>query len=287
MAFWCDHDELAFSRVDGIWSFLRPGREDHFRRFIQEYEFIRSREGRGSDEAEYYRSLPYLDKSWPLGDQWAIRAKSFDSFIKKVVEPMEGIRKRGLKVLDMGAGNGWLSYRMAMRNHAVAAVDLTTNSFDGLGTHRFYAARFIPVRSEFIYLPFDEDQFDLVVFNASFHYAESYKKVLTEVLRVLISEGTIVILDSPVYRNEDSGRQMVREREAQFERKYGFPSNSLQSENYLTYQRLRQLEEGLPIEWIISEPYYGLRWKLRSLKAFLLGTREPAKFALIEGVRRD
>src|SRR3972149_2268853 len=62
-----------------------------------------------------------------------------------------------------------------------------------------------------------------------------------QALRALDKSGKIVILDSPVYHNPRSGTQMVHEREAQFVRQYGFASNSLQSENYLTYGRLNEL----------------------------------------------
>jgi ubiquinone/menaquinone biosynthesis C-methylase UbiE len=271
--------------VDGVWRFLRPDRERHFHKFIQEYETVRGQEQRGSDDPDYYRSLPYLDKSWPLSHEWVIRAKSFKALVREVIAPLEESRKRELKILDLGAGNGWLSNRLAGADHAVVAVDLITNSLDGLGTHRYYEKPYLPVQSEFDYLPFGDGQFDLAVFNASFHYAESYETTLVEALRVLLPGASVVILDTPIYRDADSGRQMVQEREATFERLYGFPSNTIQSENYLTYQRLEQLAQELQLNWNLIKPFYGWRWALRPLKARLLGRREPAKFILAVGER--
>ena len=74
---------------------------------------------------------------------------------------------------------------------------------------------------------------------------------------------------------------MVVEREAQFKREYGFPSNSLPSENYLTWSRLQDLSSrfGIEQEWIT--PFYGLRWMARPLVARALRRREPAGFHLI------
>lgn len=282
-AFWCVQDEIAFPRVNGIWRFLRPDRESHFEKFIQDYETIRWLEKRGSTRAEYYRSLPYAARSAPLSHEWAIRSKSFEALLNQVVVPMERARNRPLNILDLGAGNCWLSNQLALRGHALAAVDLTTNAFDGLGTYCYYESGFVPVQSEFLHLPFCAEQFDLAIFNAAFHYAESYPAVLQEVFGRLQSDGHVVILDSPIYRDENSGKQMVQEREASFEQKYGFPSNAIESENFLTYQRLQSLEQGLSMTWHITEPNYGWRWKIRPLKARLLGAREPAKFLLIVG----
>ena len=78
---------------------------------------------------------------------------------------------------------------------------------------------------------------------------------------------------------------MVQEREAQFKEKYGFASDNLQSENYLTYARLKELSQELKLRWQIIRPFYGLRWILRPLVATLLRRREPAKFHLIVGKR--
>ena len=80
---------------------------------------------------------------------------------------------------------------------------------------------------------------------------------------------------------------MVREREAQFKDKYGFASDNLQSENYLTYARLKDLAGGMNMRWKFLRPFYGLRWMLRPVVAMLLRRREPAKFHLIVGRRRS
>jgi len=123
----------------------------------------------------------------------------------------------------------------------------------------------------------------MILFNASLHYSMNYEQTLHEALRALKVEGKLIVLDSPVYWDAGSGSSMVREREEQFTKRYGFPSNNLQSENYLTYSRLQELAGKLNLEWKFITPFYGIKWKLRPILARLLGRREPAKFHIIVG----
>jgi SAM-dependent methyltransferase len=281
----CPADGLRFQRVDGIWRLLLDKRAAFFEPFIRDYETVRRAEGRGSDDKAYYANLPYDDLSGRMPADWRIRASSFDVFLKRVLAPLER-RAKALRILDLGAGNGWLSNRLALRGHAVAAVDLMTNDFDGLGCHRFYDSTFIPVQAEFDRLPFRDASGDIVIFNASLHYSADVAATLAEALRALDQAGTLVILDSPVYRNAASGALMVHERESRFTRQYGFPSNSLRSENYLTYVRLEELGSALNLEWKLITPFYGLRWAIRPVLSALSGRREPAKFHVVIARRK-
>jgi len=273
----CPQDGLAFHKVDGIWRFLPPERTEYYAPFIRDYETVRRFEGRGSTDSTYYRTLPYHATS-----DWHIRATSFNAFLEQVIIPIEK-NKSPLQILDLGAGNGWLSNQLASRGHDVAAVDLTVNDFDGLGCNRFYASTFLSVQAEFDHLPFPAKSGEMVLFNASLHYSIDYEKTLRESLRITGVDGKLVVLDSPVYRDAGSGRSMVREREEQYTKRYGFASDSLHSENYLTYQRMHELGAGLGITWHHIRPYYGLRWVARPWLARLRGTREPAEFGIWVG----
>ena len=111
--------------------------------FLKEYGHIRSAEGRGADDAEYYTSLPYVDRARPNADQWAIRARSFEYFERRILPATP------LDILDLGAGNCWLSYRLAQRDHRPVAIDIFTDSRDGLGAATRYPVRFGTVEAEF------------------------------------------------------------------------------------------------------------------------------------------
>ncbi|MFQ5578946.1 MAG: class I SAM-dependent methyltransferase [Anaerolineae bacterium] len=249
---------------------------------MAEYETIRRAEGRGSDDSRYYRALPFADRSGRFSADWQIRAQSFRVLLDKVVTRLEQERRRPLRILDLGAGNGWLSYRLALRGHSAAAVDLQVNEFDGLGAHGHYDAPFTPVQASFDRLPFAPRQADLVIFNASLHYATRFEPVLKEAMEV-ISAGALAVVDTPVYHDAASGAQMVREREARFRATHGFPSNALESENYLTYGRLQALEQSLCLSWKLFWPVWRGRRAVRRWRARLRGHRQPAQFPVVVG----
>lgn len=279
--FQCEKDALSFNQVDGIWRFLPPDRESYYSRFITDYETVRRFEERGSLDSSYYRALPFYDLSGKFSAHWKIRAASFRALQSHLISGSYQ------KILDMGSGNGWLSNRLSALGHHVMAVDLLVNPQDGLGAWRNYENRFTPIQSEFKHLPVADNSISIVIFNASFHYSEDYEATLFESLRVLFQDGKIIIMDSPVYQNAKSGEQMVAERSSAFLSHYGFASDSIKSENYLTYQRMDELGEKLGIHWRHLRPFYGVRWAIRPFLARLRGRREPAEFGLWIGTRRN
>jgi ubiquinone/menaquinone biosynthesis C-methylase UbiE len=278
----CPQDGLEFRKVEGIWRFLLPESEAHYARFIADYETVRRAEGRGGTSADYYRALPFKDLSGLHRADWRIRARSFTALVK-ILTQLQNPLERSLKILDLGAGNGWLSNRLSAQGDRVIAVDLLVNEQDGLGAWKNYEHSFTPVQAEFNHLPIMDHFADAVIFNASFHYSEDYNTTLKEALRVTSRAGLIIIIDSPVYRRDASGEKMVAEREAQFTQKYGFASDNLQSESYLTYSRLKELAQKLSLKWQFITPFYGLRWMFRPLISALFRRREPAKFHLLVG----
>lgn len=268
---------------DGVTRALTPDARRRYRRFFDDYLKIRREEGRGADSADYYLALPFEDRTGRLSWQWEMRAKTLRAFERRVLQPF--LRQTsGARVLDLGAGVGWLSRRLVEHGCRAVAVDLLDDPLDGLGAARHYqAATPFPVyQAEFDRLPFADAQFDLAVFNASFHYSTDYRRTLQEVRRVLTWQGRAVILDTPVYSRAQDGEAMVAERHAQFEQRYGTRSDSVQSIEFLDERMLRDLARDLNLSWRIEKPWYGLPWHLRPWKARLRGARRPSRFWILE-----
>lgn len=249
------------------------------RRFVEQYAVIRHAEGRGSADRSWYAALPWKDLSGRNSEQWAIRARSFRYFSARILPTLGS----SLRILDLGAGNGWMSYRLSIAGHRAVAVDIFDDALDGLGAIRNFDQPFPGVVAEFDALPFAEGSFDIAIFNSSLHYSEDYARTLREARRCIGSHGLVFVIDSPVYKTAGHGERMREERHRSFERLYGFRSDAMKSVEYLDEERLAELSRQLGIEWKRWRPWYGVRWALRPVRAFLKRSRPPSRFEILGG----
>jgi len=280
----CPSCSFQMAEEHGIWRALPANRAAYYAKFMREYQAVRETEGRGSSDSEYYLALPYRDLSGCNEEQWTIRARTYSFLERKLLPRFERRRPGALNILDLGAGNGWLSFRLALRGHLPVAIDLLASELDGLGAATHYRqklpALFARFQAELDSLPFEEGQFDLAIFNASFHYSEQYGRTLGEAIRCLRPGGSVILTDTAWYKHDESGQRMLKERRAAFVARFGFPSDGLASLEYLTDSRLAVLQEQLGIRWKTYSPYYGLRWAMRPLAAKLKRKREPSRFRI-------
>jgi SAM-dependent methyltransferase len=273
----CPSCGLVAPCIEGIWRFLPPAAAARFAPFLADYTRIRHAEQRGSDDPAYYLALPDCPPDHPIAAQWALRRRTYAAFTRRVLPRLGS----GLRVVDLGAGVGWLSYRLAQLGHYPIAVDLTADDRDGLGAGRHYRPTWPRAQAEFDRLPLAAEAADLVILNASLHYSTDYEVTLAEALRVLAPGGTLAILESPIYRRPESGRCMVEERRADFARLYGTRSAALPSRDYLTWEGIEDLGMRLGIRFQVVIPWYGCRWALRPWIARLRRRREPSRFAIL------
>jgi SAM-dependent methyltransferase len=254
-------------------------------RFLADYTRIRHAEGRGSQDSAYYLALPYRDVTGRLQHQWAMRAISYRYIESRVLPEIESRFARPLRIADLGAGNGWMSYRLTLRGHKPIAIDILADPLDGLAAARHYQphAPFPCVTAEFDVLPLASRSIDLAIFNASIHYSTDYRRTLSEVRRCLGPDGCFLIVDSPVYRRREHGEMMRRERHEQFRAQYGFASDALASIEYFDEPMLGKLSRDLGIAWRIHRPWYGVSWALRPWKARWQGKRPPSRFWILSG----
>jgi SAM-dependent methyltransferase len=266
----------------GIVHALPPERAAHYARFMEDYERIRAAEGRGSESDDFYLNLPFRDVSERNSEQWRIRAQSYEYLLQHLLKL--NLQEGNGRILDLGAGNCWMSFRLALTGYHPFAVDLLANDRDGLGAGARYenhlTAMFPRFQAEIARLPFQDEQFDTIIFNASFHYSEDYGITLREAFRCVRKGGMVIVSDTPWYSCEESGRQMVAERRAYFTDRYGTASDSIKSAEYLTDERLRTLEQQLSIQWTTYSPRYGFKWAMRPVLAKLHRRREPSRFSI-------
>lgn len=259
-------------------------------RFAEDYAAHRQAEGRGYGGDDLL-ALPYV-RTAPLARQWAVRARSFDAFMARLVRPTARSLGRPLSLLDLGAGNGWLSYRVALEGHCATALDIRDDDIDGLGAAQPFlqrtGGRMRAAVAPFDAIPAPDASVDIAVFNASLHYATDLAAVLAEAARVVRPGGRLAILDSPFYRREADGLAMVAEKTADAPRRFGARAGSLMALpfiEFLTAERLTEASAGIGVAWRRSRVAYPLWYELRPLSSWLRGARAPSRFDLWTGVR--
>ena len=259
------------------------------RLFRREYAEHRATEGHAALDA---RSLPYVT-SGPLARQWAVRARSWEAFERHVLRPARrraAARASGpLRVLDLGAGNGWLAHRAAVAGDEAVALDVRGDRVDGLGASP-PGSTMQRVVASFEAIPVTGGEFDVVVFNAALHYAEDLATALREARRVARVGAHIVILDSPFYRRAEHGEAMVRDKRRNAERQFGDRSAALLAlafVEYLTPQRLTDASRNARLgPWRRHRVRYPLWYELRGVRALVRRERTPSRFDLWESVAR-
>lgn len=280
-AWQCGGCGAEYPVIDGVGRFLAPGRAAYYEAFLRDYTTVRHAEGRAGHDTAYYRRLPEPTPGDPLFEQWRMRSVSWRALQRRLLRQC----RSGAVVVDVGAGVGWLSNRATDMGCRAIAVDLSVDPDDGLGAVARYAAanslQFEAYQAEMAALPVRSGVADVVVFNASVHYATDLAAVMAEARRVLRPGGVAVVMDSPIYRRAADGAAMVAERHADFERRFGTRSDSVPSIGFLTMPGLRAATPEF--EWSRHRPWYGWRWALKPWRARLRGRRAPSRFELLIG----
>ncbi len=275
----CPDDGAEYLRDGGIWRFLTSRHSGETEGFLADYHRLRRDEGWGAHDDAYYRALPFRDTSGRHAEIWRIRAASYRLLLRRI----EGTRR----VADLGAGNCWLSWRLAEAGHAVAAIDLSDDPADGLGAARAYPeVRFPRIQATFDRVPIGDGALDLAIFNGSLHYAADVRRPLAEAVRLVRPGGRVVIMDSPIYRMERSGERMLGERQESWRQRYGPGFGAFETAGFLTRRRLKRLGKALGLRWRVYPLPLGWRWHLVPFASLALGRREPARFPLIVGRSR-
>lgn len=277
-----------FARRGGVWDFLTADQATYFAPFLAEYTTVRMSEGRGDLATYDVSDLPWAGPANPRAWEWYIRAASFGHLVAHVVPPA-GPRSRPLRVLDLGAGTGWLSRRLAELGHAPLAVDVSDDPRDGLGAARVFdgllADPFPRVRADFGRLPLADGAADVAIYNASFHYSPDLGATLAEGVRVVAPGGRLIILDSPIYRTVASGERMVAMRRQSYVEQFGFASDRLGSREFLVDSEVGRFGRELGLRWRVLTPHYGLAWHARRWWRRWRTGRESARFEILVAQR--
>lgn len=90
-------------------------------RFASEYAAVRRAEGRDAITVDDLRALPWPGPDTPMAWEWLIRSASYEVVLDGVLRARPASDEAMPRALDLGAGVGWLSHRLAWEGwHALA-----------------------------------------------------------------------------------------------------------------------------------------------------------------------
>jgi SAM-dependent methyltransferase len=241
--------------VDGrIPLLLRREDADRLARFSRQYREARLAEGWQPLTAEQARALPYGRPPGYPPLYWEVRRQSFCALMSLLAR--EGPSPAAGPIADLGAGSGWLSYRLAQAGYRVLALEASRDTAFGLGAaeaHYASDAPFLPVQGDLERPPLLNSRLGMLLFNASLHYAADLENTLRRAAQALQPRGRLIILDTPIARQPHPGTG--------------------HGDRHLGRGELHQalIEAGLRPRWIGVRR--GNRWQSRQLKVWL--KREP------------
>jgi SAM-dependent methyltransferase len=271
----CVRCGTTFDREQELFRFLTPGRAAAAAAFVAQYRAVREREGYRVADPEYYRRLPEVAAGDLHAADWRVRRESFRHLRRAVLTS-----SRAMRVLDLGAGCGWLSHQIAAGGHQPVAVDRLDDEVDGLGACRHYAVPFAAVQADFDALPFEPGQFDVAVFNGSLHYSADPAATLAEARRMLAPGGCVAIMDSPMFARDEDGQAMVERQLHGIAVRHGLDAPVRPGTGFLTFALLDRAAGrfGWSSRFVPSRG--SLTWQLRREIGRIRLGRAPAAFGL-------
>src|SRR5882724_10097085 len=187
--------------------------------FEQQYVLLRLKEQRIHSDEEVYQ-LPEISAEHPHFREWMIRKQS----CRQLVARLES-KKNILNILEVGCGNGWLSYQLS-RIPGSRVIGLDINMVELQQAARVFNTnsklKFIygDIRSGII----NDLKFDVIVFAASIQYFPNLKELLDVSLSQLYTGGEIQITDTHFYKQEEVDAAVGRSKS--YFTKIGFPEMS-------------------------------------------------------------
>jgi len=262
---------------DGIYRGLTPRRAEAAASFVRQYRLVREGEGRRAATAEEYRRLPDVARSDRHAIEWRLRRESWAHFQRWA---MSAVGPPAARVIELGAGCGWLSHRLALLGHSAVAVDCLDDAADGLGACRHAPIPFMAVQADFDALPFEPGQFDLAAFAGSLHYAAEPAATLAEAARMLTPCGVIAVLDSPVFARDADGEAMVAAHLRSMAATHALERVTRAGRGFLTFMSVERACEAVGRRATFYKTRGPLTWRMRRAFAGPRLGRAPAAFGL-------
>jgi len=141
-----------------------------------------------------------------------------------------------LKILEIGAWNGWLSHHLARAGHQVTAIEYSDHSTDGLGAKQHYDVDWHTIQMDAAVLSIFKTQFDVIIINHGLHYFPDPIEYVQTARSFLVPGGRLFLLNLIFYKNPAQRIQQIEQQSTAFEREHGYSHFLHPSRGYMDMQ---------------------------------------------------
>jgi ubiquinone/menaquinone biosynthesis C-methylase UbiE len=206
--------------------------------------------------------LPDIDEHHTYKKEWEIRKASCEKLVRYLRS-----KSRPLKILEVGCGNGWLSYQLSQIESSYV-IGLDVNLCELQQAERVFMA--IP-NLAFVYGDIDSaslgnQKFDIVVFAAAIQYFDSLKYIVRKVFERLDEKGEIHITDTHFYSSGEL--DSARQRSSEYFQAKGFG----RMEDFYFHHSMEEL----------TDFRYSMLYNPNSVVNKVLGTKNPFPWICIK-----
>lgn len=220
---------------------LDPSFQRRLDAFTARLSHIREAEGRRLLDPAIYEQLPFaptLRKS----HEWRIRRYGLEIVRKRLR------RRERLRILDVGAWNGWLSHQLATLGHDLTAVDYFADEYDGLGARKFYRSNWRAIQLDLTDIAVLDQRYDLVVLNHCLAFFGDPHALVAAARRLVAPSGSLVLIGLELFRAPAVKAAYVAELKRRYLERYGFDLFFMPTKGYLDFADRARLEaQGLKL----------------------------------------
>jgi SAM-dependent methyltransferase len=203
-------------------------------------------------------------------DEWRLRRGDL-AVVRQLLAGRQGIR-----VLDIGAWNGWLSARLAADGHRVTAAELFAGQAS-LGAHVHARTDWLAVQVDPEDLDRLEERYELVIVNRCIQFAPEPTRLLAAAARRAGPGGRVLVLGLQVFRAPLVVARRIAAERSQFAAEQGRELVLRPTKGYLDADDLGRLESA----GLRTRPYPGLRLRLANLRARVDAGRPEHRFGVL------
>ncbi|MCP4420602.1 MAG: methyltransferase domain-containing protein [Chloroflexi bacterium] len=206
---WSCPNGHKFRYENGVLILLESAFGEKLHAFTTQFSKLRQKEGRRLMDSAVYEHLPYIQDA--RGEhEWRVRRYDL-SVIRKLLKS-----RKTLRVLEIGAWNGWLSHHLSQMGYQVIAVDYFADEYDGLGAKKFYSSDWQAIQMDLRDLSIINQQFDLVILNRCVQFFENPPAYTMMAAQKVAPGGNLLLLGLQFFSNPRKKIQGVLDLQTHF-----------------------------------------------------------------------